>query len=145
MINLDLIFSMITVLILMTYFIYYIDNTIDKNRELSENIAARNLIDHVSYKINKVQIMGESTNGSYSLEINLPNKIKNEDYSLTVNKSNLILEFKGKKGKSDIIQNKIDLEDFPNDYKIILKPGNSYLIESKLDEDSNRLINFHKI
>lgn len=129
--NLDFFLSMITILILILYSFYFIEERLNLLNEEKEDMAIRSLVDKISLKINKAQIIGESINGSYSTPLYLPPKINNKTYKITVNDKELILETSDKKGYGSLISLKIA----HNTQGYILNSGEKYIIHVQKEDN----------
>jgi len=113
-------------------YIPYLEENIDNNKQTMENAETRFLLNEISSSINQVN----SNNYEFSKRIDLPNKIENNSYQITIRSREIIIETNDKKGKENI--NPINLVNTNNESinEVKLYNGNSYILKKSLIEDN---------
>ena len=120
-INIELLFCTLIIILLLIIIFPMINQNINSNLEIDEDSQGRFLLGHISNSINEVN----SKENGFNKQIQMPEK-SNE----------LIIEFNGKKGKSNI--NPIKIVDANNKTieNVQLFNGRSYLIKKTLINDN---------
>lgn len=115
-INIEFLFSTVILIMILISIIPYLNQNIDSNLNTENNLEGRLLLNQISNDINQVN----SNSYGFSKYIQLPDKIGNNSYLLTIKTNEIVLEYGNKKGKSNI--NPIN----------IINPNNESLVEIKL-------------
>lgn len=131
-INIELLFCTLIVILLLIINLPMIENGLNSNIEIHENSKGRILANHIADSINEVN----SNEYGFGKKIKLPESIDGNFYRILVNERETIVEFNDKKGKSTI--NPIKLVDSSNKTleNIELYNGRTYLIEKTLVNDN---------
>ena len=114
--TIEFLFTLVISIMILISIMYYLNQNIDSNLNTEENLEGRLLLNQISNDINQVN----SNSYGFSKYIKLPDKIGNNNYLLTIKTNEIALEYKNKKGKSNI--NPIH----------IINPNNESLVEIKL-------------
>ena len=127
-INIELLFCTLIIILLLTINFPLIEQNIDSNMEIDGNSEGRFLLNHIANSINEVNSKGYG----FNTKIKLPETINGNHYTFLVNKNEVIVEFNNKKGKSKI--NPIKLVDTNNKTieNVQLYNGRTYLIKKTL-------------
>ena len=136
--NIEFIFSIIISIILLISIIPYLTQNIDSNLNTENNLEGRLLLNQIADDINQVN----SNSYGFSKYIQLPNKIENNTYTLTIKTNEIIIEYKNKKGKSKI--NPINIINSNNESLVEIKlyKGFKYKISKELvNNEKNNIIN----
>ena len=131
-INIELLFCTLIVILLLIANLPMIENGLNSNIEIHENSKGRILANHIADSINEVN----SNEYGFGKKIKLPESIDGNFYRILVNERETIVEFNDKKGKSTI--NPIKLVDSSNKTleNIELYNGRTYLIEKTVVNDN---------
>jgi len=131
-INIEYVFCIIIGMFILISYIPYLEENIDNNKQTMENAETRFLLNEISSSINQVN----SNNYEFSKRIDLPNKIENNSYQITIRSREIIIETNDKKGKENI--NPINLVNTNNESinEVKLYNGNSYILKKSLIEDN---------
>lgn len=126
--NIEFLFCIILTILILTSITPYLTQNINSNLNIQSNLEGRTLLNQISSDINQVN----SNNYGFSKIIQLPKKIDNSSYLLTIKSNEIIIEYKNKKGKSKIIPiNLIDSNE-ENLKEQKLYNGAKYKISKKL-------------
>lgn len=131
-INIELLFCTLIIILLLIIIFPMINQNINSNLEIDEDSQGRFLLGHISNSINEVN----SKENGFNKQIQMPESINGNYYSILVKSNELIIEFNGKKGKSNI--NPIKIVDANNKTieNVQLFNGRSYLIKKTLINDN---------
>ena len=131
-INIELLFCTLIVILLLIVNLPMIENGLNSNIEIHENSKGRFLANHIADSINEVN----SNEYGFRKKIKMPESIDGNYYRIVVNERETIVEFNDKKGKST--NNPIKLVDSSNKTleNIELYNGRTYLIEKTLVNDN---------
>ena len=126
--NIEFIFCIILTIILLISISMYLNQTIDSNNNIENNLEGRLLLNQISNDINQVN----SNSYGFSKTIQLPTKIENYSYLLTIKKNEITIEYNNKKGKVKIIPINIVNQNNENLNEIKLYNGAKYKISKEL-------------
>ena len=131
-INIELLFCTLIVILLLIVNLPMIENSLNSNIEIHENSKGRILANHIADSINEVN----SNEYGFKKKIKLPESVDGKFYKVIVNERETIVEFNDKKGKSAI--NPIKLVDSSNKTieSMEMYNGRTYLIEKTLINDN---------
>lgn len=131
-INIELLFCTLIVILLLIVNLPMIENSLNSNIEIYENSKGRFLANHIADSINEVN----SNEYGFRKKIKLPESIDGNFYRIVVNEREAIVEFNKRDGKSTI--NPIKLVDSSNKTieNVELYNGRTYLIEKTLVNDN---------
>ena len=126
--NIEFLFCIIISIMILISIMPYLNQNIDSNLNTINNLEGRLLLNQISNDINQVN----SNMYGFSKYIQLPDKIENNSYLLTIKTTEIILEYKNKKGKTNI--NPINLINTKNEslFEIKLYNGAKYKISKEL-------------
>ncbi|MDR0913527.1 MAG: hypothetical protein LBM96_13170 [Methanobrevibacter sp.] len=124
-----LILFMAIIAISMMHIFQNLFNSID---DIEENVEGRKLLNSILSIINNLN----SLNEGYEKEINLPEQIANNSYSIKINSDCIILETKNKKGMSMIFPiNLVDSNNHTINERIIYS-GEKYIFKKVKNENN---------
>ena len=126
--NIEFLFCIIISIMILISTIPYLNQNIASNLNTANNLEGRLLLNQISNDINQVN----SNMYGFSKYIQLPDKIENNSYLLTIKTTEIILEYKNKKGKTNI--NPINLINTNNESLVEIKlyNGAKYKISKEL-------------
>lgn len=137
-VNIELLLCIILSIMILITIIPYLNQNIESNLNTENNLEGRILLNQIANDINQVN----SNMYGFSKYIQLPDKIENNNYLITVKTTEIILEYKNKKGKSNI--NPINIINSKNEslFEIKLYNGCEYKISKELiNNTQNNIIN----
>lgn len=135
--NIEFLFCITISIMILISIIPYLNQNIDSNLNTINNLEGRLLLNQISNDINQVN----SNMYGFSKYIQLPDKIENNSYLLTIKTTEIILEYKNKKGKTNI--NPINLINTNNESLVEIKlyNGVKYKISKELSNNNQKNIN----
>ena len=135
--NIEFLFCIIISIMILISIMPYLNQNIDSNLNTINNLEGRLLLNQISNDINQVN----SNMYGFSKYIQLPDKIENNNYLLTIKTTEIILEYKNKKGKTNI--NPINLINTNNESLVEIKlyNGVKYKISKELSNNNQENIN----
>lgn len=135
--NIEFLFCIIISIMILISIMPYLNQNIDSNLNTINNLEGRLLLNQISNDINQVN----SNMYGFSKYIQLPDKIENNNYLLTIKTTEIILEYKNKKGKTNI--NPINLINTNNESLVEIKlyNGVKYKISKELSNNNQKNIN----
>ena len=134
--NIEFLFCIIISIMILISIIPYLNQNIDSNINTINNLEGRILLNQLANDINQVN----SNMYGFSKYIQLPDKIENNSYLITIKTTEIILEYKNKKGKTNI--NPINIINSNNESLIEIKlyNGGKYKISKELINNSQKNI-----
>lgn len=134
--NIEFLFCITISIMILISIIPYLNQNIDSNLNTVNNLEGRLLLNQISNDINQVN----SNMYGFSKYIQLPDKIENNSYLLTIKTTEIILEYKNKKGKTNI--NPINLINTNNESLVEIKlyNGVKYKISKELSNNNQKNI-----
>ncbi len=134
--NIEFLFCIIISIMILISIIPYLNQNIDSNINTINNLEGRILLNQLANDINQVN----SNMYGFSKYIQLPDKIENNSYLITIKTTEIILEYKNKKGKTNI--NPINIINSNNESLIEIKlyNGCKYKISKELINNSQKNI-----
>ncbi|MCQ2963996.1 MAG: hypothetical protein MJ203_00280 [archaeon] len=134
--NIEFLFCIIISIMILISIIPYLNQNIDSNINTINNLEGRILLNQLANDINQVN----SNMYGFSKYIQLPDKIENNSYLITIKTTEIILEYKNKKGKTNI--NPINIINSNNESLIEIKlyNGAKYKISKELVNNSQKNI-----
>ncbi|WP_211261705.1 hypothetical protein [Methanobrevibacter filiformis] len=139
--TIELVFTIFIMIFLMIAILNLFETRFDSINNMGEDLSGRTFLENLSTLIN-----GVNSNGNgYSTTLTLPENLNNNSYSILLKKTEIMLEFKGKRGKSVIYPITLINRDNEKLDEIKLFSGNKYLIKKSLNNDNLSSIHIYQI